>query len=143
MRIRQLNHSVYQLSYHIVWGTKYRRKILKEYVRTALIKQLYAIQRQHPDWYFLRINTGADHVHLLMEIPPKYSVSSVVQIIKALTSTGLRKQFKFIDRIYEKGHMWSPGYFVSSVGLNEEQIMKYIQLQNNYDLGRDVSGELS
>ncbi|HEX9503248.1 MAG TPA: transposase, partial [Patescibacteria group bacterium] len=64
MRIRQLNHSVYQIQYHIVWGTKYRRKILKHYVRSELIKFLYEVQRQYPDLYFDNINTGDDHVHI-------------------------------------------------------------------------------
>ena len=72
MRIRQLNHGVYQVLYHLVWGTKYRRKFLKHYVRTELIKSLYNIQKRHPDWYLHKINTGDDHVHILLEFPPKY-----------------------------------------------------------------------
>jgi len=143
MRIRQLNHSVYQVQYHIVWGTKYRRKVLKHYVRDELIKILYKTQRQYPDWYFHRINTGDDHVHLLMEIPPKYSIASVVQKMKINTSHELKNKFKFIRQIFNKGNVWSSGYFVSTVGLNEEQIKKYIEHQNKYDVGKDVVNEIS
>lgn len=143
MRIRHLEHSVYQVQYHIVWGTKYRRKVLKHYVRSELIKSLYKTQREYPDWYFHKINTGDDHVHLLMEIPPKYAISYVIQQLKARSGLHLKKHFSFIDRIFHRGAVWSTGYFVSTVGLNEEQIKKYIERQNNYDRGVDVSAEFS
>ena len=143
MRIRQLNHSVYQIQYHIVWGTKYRRKVLKHYVRKELIRSLYKIQRRYPGWYYHKINTGDDHVHLLMEIPPKYSIVEVVQKMKANTSRELRRKFKFLGRIFHRGNMWSAGYFVSTVGLNEEQIRKYIERQSEYDKGIDLTGEFS
>jgi putative transposase len=144
MRIRKLNHSVYQIQYHVVWGTKYRRKVLKYYVRDELIQSFYRVQRKYPDWYFHQINTGDDHVHLLIEIPPKYSISEVVQKLKCIASVDLRNKFKFIKEIYlEKTGMWSDGYFVSTVGLNEEQIKKYIQNQNKYDISQDVSKEFS
>ena len=142
MRIRQQNHSVYQIQYHVVWGTKYRRKILKSYVRKELIKSFYKVQRNYPDWYFHQINTGSDHVHILMEIPPKYKISEVIQKLKIKSNNDLRQSFKFIKQIYEKRHsVWGVGYFVSTVGLNEEQIRKYIEKQNQDDLGIDVSGE--
>ena len=143
MRIRQLAHSVYQIQYHIVWGTKYRRKVLKHYVRTELIKNLYQTQRRHPDWYYHEINTGEDHVHLLMEIPPKYAVADVVRELKNVSSAHLRQKFPFINKIYAKGAMWSAGYFVSTVGLNENSIRRYIEKQNDYDRGRDVAAEFS
>ena len=143
MRIRQLNHSVYQIQYHLVWGTRYRRKILKYYVRKELVQALYKLQRKHPDWYFHQINTGDDHVHLLLEIPPKYSVSSVVQELKSSSSVYLKKKFKFIKRIYPEKGMWSTGYFVSTVGLNEKQLRKYIDIQNNFDVGIDLTDQFS
>ena len=142
MRIRQLNHSVYQIEYHLVWGTRYRRKFLKQYVRNELVKTLYRIQKKHPDWYFVKMNTGDDHVHLLMEIPPKYSVSEVVQKLKAESSAHLKQKFKFIAEIYDDAGIWSTGYFVSTVGLNEANIRKYIERQNNFDRGIDLTGEL-
>ena len=144
MRIRQLNHSVYQTEYHLVWGTLYRRKFLKHYVREELIRSLYNVQKEHPDWYFVKINTGDDHVHLLLEIPPKYSIAEVVQKLKTRTSFRLRKKFKFISEIYDgKDRIWATGYFVSTVGLNEANIKKYIERQNAFDRGIDLTGEFS
>jgi putative transposase len=93
---------------------------------------------------FIRLTRFDDHVYLLIEIPPKYSISEVVQKLKCIASVDLRNKFKFIKEIYlEKTGMWSDGYFVSTVGLNEEQIKKYIQNQNKYDISQDVSKEFS
>ena len=141
MRIRQLNHSVYQVLYHIVWGTKYRRKFLKHYVRSELVKNLYSSLKRHPDWFIHRINTGDDHVHLLMEIPPCYTVAAVAQELKSNSSAHLRMSFKFVDKMYDHSGIWSTGYFVSTVGLNEDNIRRYIERQNNYDRGVDVTME--
>jgi len=141
MRIRQLNHCMYQLQYHLVWGTKYRRKILKHYVRMELIGALLRVQHKYPDWYIVQVNTGEDHVHLLLEIPPKYSISEVVQKLKSQTSADLTKKFKFIEELYDDGNVWGVGYFASSVGLNEEQIKNYIEKQNQLELGKDITAE--
>jgi len=143
MRIRHLNHSVYQVSYHLVWGTKYRRKIIKHYVRAELIKSIYKALKRHPDWYLYKINTGDEHVHLLLEFPPSYSVAAVVQDLKSNTSSDLRKKFKYINKIYNHSGIWSVGYFVSTVGLNEDAIKRYIELQNNFDRGVDVTDKIS
>ena len=143
MRIRQLNHSVYQLQYHLVWGTKYRRKFLAHYVRTELIKSLYKVLKRHPDWYLHNVNTGSDHVHLLIEIPPVFAIAAVARELKTQTSNDLRQRFKFVDQIYTHSGIWSTGYFVSSVGLNEEQIRRYIDRQNKYDRGVDITAELA
>jgi len=143
MRIRKLNHSVYQLQYHIVWGTKYRRKVLKPYVRTELIKSMYKVLRKCPDWYLHEINTGDDHVHILLELPPKYTISFAIKQFKSHSNTSIKKHFKFIREIYLGRSMWSVGYFVSSVGLNEEQIRKYIRKQSKYELPKDITNEFS
>ena len=127
-----------------MWATKYRRKILKYYVRDELVKSLYKVIRRHPDWYIHNVNTGEDHVHIMMEIPPKYRVTDAVRDMKIETSKGIKKRFKFVRKIYDgKEGMWSTGFFVSTIGLNEEIIRKYIDKQNNYDKGIDITEEFS
>ena len=96
MRSRQLNHSVYQGQYHLVWGTKYRRKILKHYVRKELIKSFYKTQKSYPDWYFIKINTDNDHVHFLVQSVPMYSPKKIVQVIKSITA---REMFERMPEI--------------------------------------------
>ena len=139
MRIRSLNHSIYQLQYHIVWGTKYRRKFIIPAVRQELVHVFYEITKKYPTLHIFTLNTNKDHVHLQLEAPPSVSIASVVQKLKATSSAHLQKRFKFIKEIYlDKEGIWSVGYFVSSVGLNEIQIRKYIERQNNYDVPHTV-----
>ena len=90
MRIRKLNHSVYQTQYHIVWGTKYRRKYLKDYVEPEFKKALYAVIKKYPTLYIHKLATDQDHVHLQIEIPPDLSIARVVQILKIETSIHLK-----------------------------------------------------
>lgn len=130
MQTQSLNHSAYKLQYHVVWGTKYRRKWLMPYVKAALKESLYATCKKYPTLFIQAVNTDRDHVHLQMEIPPNIAISDAVQKLKSLSSFAIRKQFKFIREMYiDKDGIWSVGYFVSSVGLNEGQIKKYIEWQ--------------
>ena len=112
---------------------------MKSYVKPEIIKSLGRIQETYPAWYVDMINTGEDHIHILIEIPPTYSIAEVVQKIKIRTSKDLRKGFKYIDEIYTKSGIWSVGYYVSTVGLNESKIKKYIQHQGKKDYGEDAS----
>ncbi len=135
MRIRSLNHSTYQHQYHIVWGTKYRRKILKPYVLVELKKILYATVKKYPTLWIEELNTDDDHVHIQIEIPPNIAVSDAVSKLKSASSRYLRTRFKFIREIYiEKDGIWSVGYFSSTVGLNEEKVKKYIAWQSRKDV---------
>ena len=138
MRIRYLNHSTYQHQYHIVWGTKARRKFLKEYVLPELKKSLWATVKKYPVLWIEKVNTDQDHVHLMLELPPNVAVSDAVSKLKSESSRHLRKKFKFIREIYiEKDGIWSTGYFSSTVGLNEAQIRKYIDWQGKKDVPRN------
>ncbi len=134
MRIRALSHTIYQHHYHIVWGTKYRRKYLKEYVKLELIKSFHEAQKKYPTLYFHAINTDNDHVHIQIEIPPNIPVAVVVQKLKIESSILLKKKFKFIRDMYIDGNIWSVGYFSSTVGINENQIKRYIIHQGKKDL---------
>ncbi len=134
MRTCHLNHSTYQHQYHVVWGTKGRRKILKAYVLPELKKSLYEVVAKYPTLWIEVINTDEDHVHVQLEIPPNILVADAVSKLKSMSSQGLRKKFKFIREIYlEKDGIWSVGYFSSTVGLNEEKIRKYIEWQGKKD----------
>lgn len=139
MRIRHLNHSTYQHQYHIVWGTKYRRKILKPYVLPELRKILYATVKKYPTLWIEKLNTDEDHVHLQIEISPNIAVSDAVGKLKSAASRFLRSKFKFIREIYlEKDGIWSVGYFSSTVGLNEDQVRRYIEWQGKKDNPRNL-----
>jgi putative transposase len=77
------------------------------------------------------------HIHVVMIIPPKYAVSQVVGRIKGRTASMLRKKFAWLGKVYWKENvLWSPGYFVSTVGLNENQIIRYVKWQGTQDSGQ-------
>ena len=135
MKIQHLNHSTYQHQYHIVWGTKGRRKFLKDYVKKELKKSLYATTKKYPTLWIENMNTDEDHVHLQLSVPPNITVSDAVGKLKSYSSSHLRKTFKFIKDMYlEKDGIWSVGYFSSTIGLNEAQIKKYIDWQTKKDV---------
>ena len=79
----------------------------------------------------------ADHIHTIMIIPRKYSVGSVIGRLKGQSASKLRKKFQWLKKVYWKENIvWSPGYFVSTIGLNEEQILKYVKWQQSQDSGQ-------
>jgi len=98
---------------------------------------LKRIKEYYPEIDILEINHDQDHIHLLVSIPPKLSVGSVVRILKANTARALKKKFDYLNKVYwGTDGIWSEGYFVSTVGANEEQIRKYIQKQGEEDFGQ-------
>ena len=130
-------HAVYHNQYHLVWIPRFRRKILIPPVAKYVETKLKEIQKYYPDIIYLEQSVQVDHVHLLIVIPPRMSVSRVVNIIKSNTSSGLKKKFPFLKKVYadEKG-VWSIGYFVSTVGINEKIIRRYIRNQEKEDNGQ-------
>ena len=138
MKLHRQAHVVYKTQYHIVWVTRFRRKILTKGIGSYLKIKIKEVRKYYPDWYYLEIKSDKDHVHLHMIIPPKYSVSKVVETIKKNTSRSLRSKFThFLDKVYwDKGGIWARGYFVSTVGINEKVIKNYIRNQGEEDTGQ-------
>jgi len=137
MRLHKSAHTVYKTQYHIVFVTRYRRKILVPGVATYLKIKLQEIRKHHPDWEYIEIGTDGDHVHLHMVIPPKYAVSKVVNILKSNTATRLKEKFEFLEKVYwDGGGIWSTGFFVSTVGIDEEIIRNYVAMQGKEDSGQ-------
>ena len=134
-------HAVYYARYHLVISTKYRRKVLKRGVGDYLKKLVLAVGKENPDLEMLEVNTDVDHLHILMSIPPKLSVSEVVKMIKANTGRKLREKFPHLDKFYwgTKG-IWSVGYFVSTVGVHESTVRKYVRHQGEEDSGQAKLG---
>ena|SRR3989344_1641809 len=138
MRTLNLRHSTYQLEYHLVWGTKYRMKLLKPYVKKELLASFQKTEFLYPTLHIRKANTDDDHVHLLLEIAPSVSIAAMVQKLKAHSSLELKRSFKFIREADDGSGIWSVGYFVSSVGINEAVIERYIASQDRADRPRLV-----
>ena len=131
MKCKKQEHCVYYVRYHLEIATKYRRKILKSGFGEYLQKLVIGIGRQIPEIEIIEVNTDKDHIHILLSIPPKISVSDVVKAIKAKTGLYMRRKFPFLDKVYwDSSSIWSRGYFASTVGISKEIIRKYIDRQD-------------
>ena len=90
-----------------------------------------------PECEIIEYNIMKDHIHMIMIIPPKYAVSDVIKKIKGVTSINLRKKFDWLKKVYWKeGVVWSPGYYVSTIGIDEKVIIKYVKWQQSQDFGQ-------
>jgi putative transposase len=120
-----------------VWITKYRRRVLNPGVRGYLAKLFPKVMRSIGGCEIISLNMQAEHIHVVMVIPPRYSVSEVVGRIKGQTGSRIRKKFGWLKKVYWKENVvWSPGYFVSTVGVDEEKILKYVEWQGRQDSGQ-------
>ncbi len=100
-------------------------------MKQELLSSLFKTVKQYPTLHIKAVNTDNDHVHLQIEIPPNIAISDAVQALKSQSSQRIRKKFGFIDRMYlDKDGIWSVGYFVSSIGLDEARIKAYIEQQD-------------
>ena len=137
--INSLSHSKWNCKYHIVFAPKYRRKVFYGEKRVAIGK----ILRQLCEWKGINIIEAemcADHVHMLLEIPLKYSVSTVMGYLKGKSSTMIYEQFGELKYKYKNREFWCKGYYVDTVGKNEARIAEYIKTQLEEDkLGDQLS----
>jgi putative transposase len=137
MEYVHLSHCVYHCDYHIVIVTKYRKAVFNEGIFAYFEKKLAEITEHYPLIRFGVVNHDKDHMHLLVSIPPTVSVGKVIGIIKQNTSRELKQKFPFLKQVYWGTEVvWSEGYFVSTVGINEAMIQSYIEEQGKKDAGQ-------
>src|ERR1700683_5406331 len=101
---RRTSQSVFLCDYHLVWPTKYRREVLNEGVLAYLKETIKALVEFHPDLIIKEINGEADHIHILISVPPQRSVGEVVRIIKASTARDLNTKFPHLKQVYWGTH---------------------------------------
>lgn len=127
---RKLSHCTYDIKYHIVWITKYRKPVLRGQIAERT-RELIRIVCASNDVEILAGHVGADHIHLLVSVPPYLSASKLVQYMKGSTSHKLQMEYKELNRQYWGRHLWARGYFVASSGnVTDEVIAKYIESQD-------------
>lgn len=126
---RKSSHTVYDIKYHLVWITKYRKPVLRgdiaERVR-ALIREIC----KSKDVEIIKGHVSKDHVHVFVSVPPHISVSQLVQSLKGKTSRKMMQEYKSLSKAFWGRHIWARGYFVVSSGnVTDEAIIKYIENQ--------------
>ncbi|MEN9524149.1 MAG: hypothetical protein RL536_218 [Candidatus Parcubacteria bacterium] len=132
------DHCVYLCDYHIVLVTKYRRNVIaNEGIWKHLKQKFYEVTEHYPRIKIKEINHDTNHIHTLISIPPQESVGSVVRLFKTNTSRNLKTQFPFLKQLYwGTDGIWSDGYFVSTVGVDQNTIKRYIENQGMIDSGQ-------
>ncbi len=127
---RKTSHSVYDLKYHLVWITKYRKPVLTGVVAERLRELIREICKAN-DIEIIKGHVSKDHVHMFLSVPPYISVSKLVQIIKGKTSRKMLSEFKPLQQKFWGRHLWARGYFVASSGnITDEVIIEYIEKQD-------------
>jgi len=134
---RRSSHSIYDIKYHIVWITKYRKQVLHGVIAERARELIREICRAH-DVEIIKGHVSKDHVHLFVSVPPDISVSKLVQRIKGKSAYKLLQEFKGLNRQFWGRHMWARGYFVASSGnITDEMIMQYIENQGKEPTDED------
>ena len=126
---RKSSHTTYDLKYHLVWITKYRKRVLTGEVAKRARELIREICRGQ-DVEILKGHISRDHVHIFVSVPPHVSISKLMQSIKGKSSRKMMSEFKPLSRAFCGRHIWARGYFAASSGnVTDEVIMQYIELQ--------------
>ena len=136
--IKRTRHAVYDLKYHFVWTPKYRKQILKGDVAEFVKMTLRHIAEEY-EWEIEQMAVQVDHIHMFMQVAPRYAPAQVVQILKSITAREVFEQFPQLRKQLWAGEFWGAGYFVRSVGdaVTAEVIGKYIRYQDSsHDTGQ-------
>ena len=130
-----LDHSTWDCKYHVVFASKYRMKRLYGELRRELVEQFRKLCLQK-GCQIVEGHMMVDHVHILMSIPPKYSVAHIVGFLKGKTALYVANKYAR-KRKYRGYHFWARGYFVSTTGYNEQVVRRYIRDQEKADKASD------
>ena len=126
---RKSSHTTYDLKYHLVWITKYRKRVLEGEVAKRARELIREICRGK-EVEIIKGHVSSDHIHIFVSVPPHISVSSLMQSIKGKSSRKMLSEFKPLSRAFWGRHIWARGYFAASSGnVTDEVIMQYIELQ--------------
>ncbi len=132
-KYKKQSHVVWKCDYHIVWTPKYRFRILTGIVKELIEKDIYMLC----EWKsseIVELNIQSDHIHLIVSVPPKVSISTLMGTIKGKLAIKLFKSYPQLKKKpYWGNHFWSRGYFVNTIGLNEDLIKRYVKYQEKED----------
>ncbi|MGH2415406.1 MAG: IS200/IS605 family transposase [Microcystaceae cyanobacterium] len=129
---QSLSHSKWNCKYHIVFVPKYRRKVMFSQIRKYLGPIFHELARQK-ECRIIEGHLMPDHVHMCIEIPPKYSVASVIGFLKEKSAIAIARQFGGQQRNFNGESFWARGYAVSTVGFELEAVRRYIRDQEIAD----------
>jgi len=131
-RFEKLSHVIWHCQYHIVWVPKYRYKVLQGRIKEE-VRKTVIIQAERLGCNIVELNIQNDHVHLLIKVPPKVSISALMGTLKGKSAIRAFSQFPELkQRPYWGNHFWAEGYCVDTVGLDSEMIQKHVKYQDKH-----------
>src|SRR4030067_3176391 len=137
-RFKRQSHSIYECKYHIVFCPKYRYRVFKEAIGEYARQEIYVLCKQKEQIEVMELNVQPDHVHMVVSIAPKYAVSEFMGYLKGKMALRLFQRYESLGRRYWGRHLWARGYCVSTIGLDEGQIRKYVQWQEKQEKQSEV-----
>ena len=127
---RKTSHTQFDIKFHLIWTTKYRKPVLTGKVGTRVRDLIREICTTH-NIEILKGHVSKDHIHIFISSPPQISVSKIAQYLKGKTSRKILQEFPTLNKIFWGQHLWGRGYYaVSSGNITDELIMEYIQNQD-------------
>ena len=130
---RKGSHTVYDLEYHIVWITKYRKPVMRGDIAVRVRDLIREISRSL-DVEIIKGHVAREHIHLFVSIPPQVSVSNYVKAVKGKSSRKLLSEYKRLSKAFWGRHIWARGYFAASTGnVTDEVVAEYIRLQQEME----------
>lgn len=136
MDVNSLSHTRWNCKYHIVFAPKYRRKVAYGQLKQDIANILSTLCKRK-GVKIIEAEICPDHVHMLIELPPNISVSSFVGYLKGKSTLMIFERHANLKYKYGNRHFWSEGYYVSTVGLNDQTVAKYIREQEGHDIAMD------
>jgi putative transposase len=133
---KALAHTCWECKYHVVFVPKNRRNVIYGKLRRDL-GQILRKLCEYKQVEVIEGNACGDHIHMCLSIPPKYSVSAIIGYLKGKSTMILFERYSILRRNFRGHHFWSRGYYVSTVGLDEQKIRKYIKNQKDRDAMED------
>ncbi len=131
-RFKRLSHSIWDCKYHVIWIPKYRRKELYGKKREVVVRTIQKWARIKGA-EIIEGHAARDHIHICLSIPPKYSVSGIIGLLKGKSASEVMSFGTKSSRMVRGRHFWARGYCVSTVGLDEKTIREYIRNQEEED----------
>ena len=139
-KYRKLSHVVHQCNYHIIWTPKYRFRVLSGAIKEHLERDIHALC-EWKEVEVLELSIQPDHVHLVCSIPPKISISMFMGFLKGKLAIKLFKSYpRLKQKPYWGNHFWARGYFVNTVGLDEELVRRYVKHQEKEEKRHESEG---
>ena len=136
---RKTSHTTYDCKYHIVWITKYRKRVLTGLISERVRELIRGICKEH-EVEILKGHVSPDHIHMFVSVPPHLAISKLVQYLKGKSSYKLLQEDRNLSKQFWGRHLWGRGYFVATSGnITDEVIMEYIKNQDDQEKDEDFT----